>query len=189
VIVLAWFGIIAVLLALVPVVAIAPILLYIGMLIGAQAFQTTPSSHAPAIVVALAPHAAAWCKTNIDGVLGAAGTNVATVGLDKMAGQGVLYHGLEILGGGSIITGLVLAAIAVFVIERKFMNAAAFALAAAVLTFFGFMHGESIGLGVTPTVAVAYAIVAAFIYGLARYPLAMIEMAPPPQEALAHPAE
>jgi adenine/guanine/hypoxanthine permease len=69
------------------------------------------------------------------------------------------------------------------------MNAAAFALAAAVLTFFGFMHGESIGLGVTPTVAVAYAIVAAFIYGLARYPLGMIEMAPPPREALAHPAE
>ena len=43
VIVLCWFGIIAVLLALVPVVAISPILLYIGMLIGAQAFQTTPS--------------------------------------------------------------------------------------------------------------------------------------------------
>ena len=43
VIVLSWFGIISLLLALVPVVAISPILLYIGMLIGAQAFQTTPS--------------------------------------------------------------------------------------------------------------------------------------------------
>ena len=30
-------------LALIPVVAISPILLYIGMLIGAQAFQTTPT--------------------------------------------------------------------------------------------------------------------------------------------------
>jgi AGZA family xanthine/uracil permease-like MFS transporter len=47
VIVLSWFGIISVLLALVPVVAISPILLYIGMLIGAQAFQTTPSSTRP----------------------------------------------------------------------------------------------------------------------------------------------
>src|SRR6476659_6348154 len=45
VIVLSWFGIISVLLALVPVVAISPILLYIGMLIGAQAFQTTPVKH------------------------------------------------------------------------------------------------------------------------------------------------
>ena len=84
VIVLAWFGIIAVLLALVPVVAISPILLYIGMLIGAQAFQTTPSSHAPAIVLALTPHLAAWCKTLMDGALGAAGTNAAAVGFDKL---------------------------------------------------------------------------------------------------------
>jgi AGZA family xanthine/uracil permease-like MFS transporter len=67
VILLAWFGIIAVLLALIPVVAILPILLYIGMLIGAQAFQTTPASHAPAIVLALTPHLAAWGKTMLDG--------------------------------------------------------------------------------------------------------------------------
>ena len=44
VIVLSWFGIIAVMLALIPVVAISPILLYIGMLIGAQAFQDTPKA-------------------------------------------------------------------------------------------------------------------------------------------------
>jgi AGZA family xanthine/uracil permease-like MFS transporter len=37
-----------VLLSLVPVVAISPILLYIGMLIGAQAFQETPhATHRP----------------------------------------------------------------------------------------------------------------------------------------------
>jgi adenine/guanine/hypoxanthine permease len=42
----AWlFGVVALLLALIPVVAISPILLYIGMLIGAQAFQTTPNQH------------------------------------------------------------------------------------------------------------------------------------------------
>ena len=42
VIVLSWFGVISLMLAVIPVVAISPILLYIGMLIGAQAFQTTP---------------------------------------------------------------------------------------------------------------------------------------------------
>ena len=81
VIVLAWFGIIAVLLALIPVVAILPILLYIGMLIGAQAFQTSPQKHAPAIVLALVPHIAAFTRTMIEGVLGAAGTSAAAVGL------------------------------------------------------------------------------------------------------------
>ena len=67
---LSWFGIISVLLALVPVVAISPILLYIGMLIGAQAFQTTPVKHAPAVVLALTPHLAAWAKLQIDTMLG-----------------------------------------------------------------------------------------------------------------------
>ena len=85
VIVLCWFGIIAVLLALVPVVAISPILLYIGMLIGAQAFQTTPTTHAPAIVLGLLPHLAAWAKTLIDGALGAAGVQMTP---ELIAGHG-----------------------------------------------------------------------------------------------------
>jgi AGZA family xanthine/uracil permease-like MFS transporter len=181
VIALAWFGLIALLLALVPVVAISPILLYIGMLIGAQAFQTTPKSHAPAIVLALTPHLAGWCKTLMDGALGAAGTTAAAVGMDKLGQVGVLYKGLEILGGGSILTGLVLGAIGAFIIERKFIAAAAFATAGALLTFFGFMHGESVGIAVTPTVAVAYAIVAAFLFGLSRAP-AMFEVGAPMPE-------
>src|SRR5438128_517111 len=73
VIVLSWFGIIAVMSSLIPLVAISPILLYIGMLIGAQAFQETPKHHAPAIVLALVPHLPAWGKVQLDGALTAAG--------------------------------------------------------------------------------------------------------------------
>ena len=63
------------LLAVIPLVAILPILLYIGLVIGAQAFQATPSRHAPAIVLAILPNIAAWAQTLIDGALGAAGTS------------------------------------------------------------------------------------------------------------------
>ncbi len=160
VIVLSWFGIIAVLLALVPVVAISPILLYIGMLIGSQAFQETPRTHAPAIILALTPHMAEWGKTMIDGALGAAGTSAAAVGFDKLATQGVIYHGLEVLGGGSILGGLMLGAIGVFVIERQFIKGAFFAVGAAVLTFFGFMHSVVIGIGQSPLVVIGYLMVA-----------------------------
>ncbi len=189
VILLAWFGIIAVLLAFIPVVAISPILLYIGMLIGAQAFQTTPSQHAPAVVLALTPHLAAWCKTLMDNALGAAGTSAEAIGMAKLAAVGVLYEGLKVLGGGSILAGLVLGAIGVFVIERKFAAAAAFAAAGAVLSFFGFMHGESVGIAVMPTVAAAYAIVAAFLYGLVRFPELVPAASMPPAETATHPAE
>jgi AGZA family xanthine/uracil permease-like MFS transporter len=168
VIVLSWFGVIALLLSLVPVVAISPILLYIGMLIGAQAFQETNKSHAPAVILALIPHLAAWCKTLMDGALQAAGTNAHAVGFEKLGQFGVLYQGLEVLGGGAILTGLVFGAIGAFIIDKKFLAAAAFAAAGAVLTLFGFMHGESVGLAVTPTVAIAYGIVAAFFFALSR---------------------
>jgi adenine/guanine/hypoxanthine permease len=191
VIVLSWFGVIALLLALVPVVAILPILLYIGMLIGAQAFQTTPKSHAPAIVLALTPHLAAWAKTLMDGALGAAGTSAATIGFDKLGNVGVLYRGLEIMGGGAILTGLVLAAVGVFVIERRLAEAAAFAAAGAVLTYLGFMHGEAVGIGggfgVTPSVALAYAAVAVVLFAFSR--MTVPQAVPMPAEATAVPAE
>ena len=125
VIVLSWFGIISVMMSLIPVVAISPILLYIGMLIGAQAFQETPKSHAPAIILALTPHLAAWGKLQIDDALHAAGTSVAAVGFDKLGNEGILYQGLEVLGGGSILGGLMLGAIGVFVIDRKFVEGGA----------------------------------------------------------------
>ncbi len=169
VIVLSWFGIISVMSALIPVIAISPILLYIGMLIGAQAFQETPKSHAPAIVLALTPNLAAWGKLLIDNSLGAAGTSAAQVGHDKLGQVGVLYEGLAILGGGAILGGLVLGAIGAFIVDRDFSKAAAFAAAGAVLTFFGFMHGEAIGIGRTPMVALAYLLVAGWLYGCAKY--------------------
>jgi AGZA family xanthine/uracil permease-like MFS transporter len=206
VIVLSWFGIISVLLALVPVVAISPILLYIGMLIGAQAFQTTPIKHAPAIVLALTPHLAAWAKLQIDTMLGStinAAQKVGGLAADKVGDvkaaaiaalpqQGVLYHGLDVMGGGSILTGLVLGAIGVFVIERDFVKASAFALSGAVLTYFGFMHGEAVGigggLGVTPSVALAYAVVAAGFFAVGKYGTSTASVSHP-EMPLAAPAE
>jgi len=186
VIVLSWFGVIAVISALIPLVAISPILLYIGMLIGAQAFQETPRHHAPAIVLALIPNIAAWGKLQIDSALGAAGTNAATVGFDKLGQVGVLYQGLEILAGGAILAGMILGAIGAFVVDREYAKASYFAAAGAVLTFFGFMHGETVGFAVTPAVALAYAMVAVFLYALGRMP---VEAAQPMAIPRAVPAE
>jgi AGZA family xanthine/uracil permease-like MFS transporter len=169
VLILSWFGVVALMSALIPVVAILPILLYIGMLIGSQAFQETPRSHAPAIILAMIPQIAAWGKTMIDGALGAAGTNAATVGLDKLGNAGVLYHGLATLGGGATLAGIILGAVTVFIIERQLDKAGWFALAGAILTFFGFIHGEEIGFAQSPVVAIGYLAVAAMLFGFARF--------------------
>ena len=84
--VLSWFGIISALLALV-MSSRPPILLYIGMLIGAQAFQTAPIKHSPAVVLALTPHLAASAKLQIGTMLGA--SMVAAIA--SLPQQGVLW--------------------------------------------------------------------------------------------------
>jgi AGZA family xanthine/uracil permease-like MFS transporter len=187
VILLCWFGTISVMLALVPSVAILPILLYIAMLIGSQAFQETPKSHAPAIILSLVPHMASWAITLINGALAAAGTLIPALSPDQMAAlvakmknEGVLYHGLHVLGGGSILSGLILGSIGVFIIDRNFKKGAAFAFAGGVMTFFGFMHGEQIGIGQSPTVAVSYLMVGVVLAGCARFAV----VAPKPAEEM-----
>ena len=142
--------------SLIPVVAILPILLYIGMLIGSQAFQESPrepcAGHYPG-------------DDSADRRLGqnhdrrrtrAAGTNAAAVGFDKLGNTGILYKGLATLGGGATLAGIILGAVTVFIIERQLEKAAAFALAGSVLTFFGLIHAEDLGIGQSPVVALSY---------------------------------
>jgi AGZA family xanthine/uracil permease-like MFS transporter len=163
VLVLSWLGIISLMVALIPIVAISPILLFIGMLIGAQSFQETPKSHAPAIILAFTPHLAAWAKTLIDNTIAAEGTSAAAIGLDKLANTGVLYAGLQVMGGGAI-----LGAVTVFIIERQFLKAAAFSLIGFALTFFGFMHSEKIGINQSRVLAISYLAVAGLLVILSR---------------------
>ena len=169
---LTWLSIVSLLLDLIPVVAIIPILLYIGALIGAQAFQATPSNHAPAVVFAIVPHLAAWAKTLIDGALGAAGTNAGAVGLDKLAQNGVLYKGLEALGSGAIITGLIFGGIVVMLIDRKPNGASIFCIIGAVLAFFGFIHGPAVGIAVSPMIAFSYVLMAIICFSFSKMELA-----------------
>jgi AGZA family xanthine/uracil permease-like MFS transporter len=175
--VLTWFGVIGLMMAIIPAVALLPILLYIGMLIGAQAFQESPHKHAPAVVLAIVPTIAAWGVTQINNALGAAGTNAETVGLDALGNNGVLYHGLQLLGSGATLCGIILGSITVMIIDNKLMKAAAFAATGGVLTFFGLIHSEGIGIGKTPSVAAAYLVVAAFL-ALCSLKLSMAEEEP-----------
>lgn len=169
--VVCFFGLTALLLSVIPLVAILPILLYIGLVIGAQAFQATPAAHAPAIVLALIPNIAEWAKGQIDNALGAAGGDAFSVGLAKLAEGNVLYLGLEKLGGGAVLAGLLLGAIAVFVIERRFHWAAVYAGVAAVLSFFGFIHASQLAVNASPGVSLGYAMMTAlFAWMAAREP-------------------
>jgi len=175
-----FLGLVALLLALIPLVAIVPILLYIGIVITSQAFEHTPTRHAPAVVLALVPNVASYVQNQIDSALTAAGTSAEKLGAAALAQAGVVYNGMAALGGGAILAGMVLGAIAAFVIDRDFKSAVIYSLAGAILSLVGFIHSTQLGITpMTMQIALGYLLLGGVIFGLSRGAAAE---APTPEE-------
>jgi AGZA family xanthine/uracil permease-like MFS transporter len=132
--------------ALVPVEAGAAILLWIGIIIAAQAFEATPRAHAPAVVVGFFPALAAWGLMLLEAALRAAGTNVEAVGIKALALQ-MPIAGLIALERGFIFTSMILSAMTVCLIDKRYRAAAMWAVVAAVVSATGLMHGYALENG------------------------------------------
>jgi AGZA family xanthine/uracil permease-like MFS transporter len=152
-VVLALFGLGGLVAAVVPLEAGIAIVLYIGLVITAQAFQATPRAHAPAVAVGLFPGIAAWGVLLVTQTLGAAGIvledpSIASRVLEApiaFAQAGLRIEGLSALSQGFILTCMVWSAAAALLIDRRFRAAAAWMGAGAGLAFFGFIHAGRIG--------------------------------------------
>jgi AGZA family xanthine/uracil permease-like MFS transporter len=158
--VLCFLGLFGFLNTIFPRPAIVPILLYIGLLIGAQAFQHSPRIHAAAVIAALVPNIAQWATGQIDNSLAAAGTDASKVGATALENNGVVYHGLMVLGQGAILAGLVLGAIVAFCIDKRFWQAAIFAGSGAVLSFVGLIHASKVAWNANGQAALGYVFIA-----------------------------
>ena len=100
-----------------------------------------------------------------------AGANLTPELQAKLSESGaIIYNGMVRFGGGATLAGLMLGAIAVFIIDREFRSATIFALAAAVLTFFGLIHGAQVGIGVNLDIVVGYVLMAGLLGLLAFRP-------------------
>ena len=161
-------GIVPLVLAVVPIVAVYPILLFIAMVIGSQAFRETPARHAPAIILGVLPHLAHWALELVNSTLAAVNVTMTPEVASALAGKSILYHGLEVVGGGAVLSGIVMASIAVFVIEGQLIRAAIAAVLGAVFTSFGLMHSPEIGLGKAPVIAITYVLMGGIML-LAHY--------------------
>ncbi|MBO9534401.1 MAG: hypothetical protein J7513_15620 [Solirubrobacteraceae bacterium] len=158
-------GLFPLLSAILPVPAIVPILLFIGLVIGAQSFAEVPKAHYAAVVLATVPNIAAWGSGQIDNALAAAGTNAAEVGAAALGGAGLVYDGLHVLGSGAVLAGMVLGAIAAFAIDRKFLWAAGYAMFGAALALVGLIHGDKVELFADWKVALGYAFFSLILVG------------------------
>jgi adenine/guanine/hypoxanthine permease len=129
----------------VPIDAGIAIVLWIGIMITAQAFQTTPREHAPAVVVGMLPGIAAWgAMMAKDGLLaaglGTAARPFSSALIAEFAKSDVWIHGAFSLEQGFLFTSMLLAAAVVCIIERRWKAAAMWCFVAALLSAAGLMH-------------------------------------------------
>jgi len=103
----------------------------------------------------------------IDNSLGAAGTNAAAVGLDKLGQVGVLYTALRCSVAARFLVSLILAEITACMIDRALKKAAAFALAGA-FSVLRFHAQRGHRLGQDALVAISYLGVALLLAACAK---------------------
>ncbi|MFZ5481282.1 MAG: NCS2 family permease [Myxococcota bacterium] len=150
----------------VPIEAGMAIVLWIGIVITAQAFSATPREHAPAVVVGLLPGVAAWGAFMLKmGVNAAGGTFGPPLGA-KLDQLDVHHAGVFSLEQGFIFTAMLLAAATVDLIEGRFRGAATWMLAGAVLSITGLVHAWGWGTGDTVITLGTPAVQAAAGYAL-----------------------
>jgi AGZA family xanthine/uracil permease-like MFS transporter len=121
------------------------IVLWIGIVISAQAFQVTPREHAPAVVIGLLPGIGAWGALMAKNGLKAAGFGTAAhpfsaALIAQFQATDTWIHGAFSLEQGFLFTSMLLSAAAVGVIERRWSVAAAWCGVAAALSAIGLMH-------------------------------------------------
>jgi AGZA family xanthine/uracil permease-like MFS transporter len=92
----------------------------------------------------------------VDNALAAAGTSAAKVGFDNLSAAGTIYGGLNALGQGAVLVGMVLAAITVFIVDRRFIWAAGFCVFGAALTLVGLIHSAEVHVFSNGKIALGY---------------------------------
>ena len=153
--VVAFTGLIGSIARIVPIEAGMAILVWIAMIIVSQAFTATPKEHAPAVVLGLLPGLAAWGWLLVEMTQlglkagGKLGWDVDLKSIvESLGGTSMPYvRGLLALKAGFMFSSMFIAAIAVFLVERQFVKASIWSLAASVFSYAGLMHAYSL----TPT--------------------------------------
>jgi AGZA family xanthine/uracil permease-like MFS transporter len=139
------FGLGAFMLAIIPMTAIVPILVFIGVVTANQVVRETPKIEVPVIFICLFPWIANWALTMVNSVMAAAGTSAAKIGPDVLAHKGVFYQGLVHLGNGAPLASMLWGCVAIFAIINKPLRGAVAAAFGALLALFGVIHAPIVG--------------------------------------------
>ena len=163
-------GALALLVAILPEAAVAPILIFVGLEITAQAFLASPPRHGAAVAITFVPVAAAVVLLQTTGLLAGVGKSPA----DFVGEERLSWQTLTILGNGFILSAVLWGSALVAIIDRRFAVAGLVFAIASGGVLFGLIHSPAPGGalfwpwaapgGLPPTLAGTYGILAAICW-------------------------
>ena len=132
----AMFGVLSLIVVLIPRAALAPIFIFIGFEIVRQAYRESPEAHSPAVSLSFLPVIANLVIIILSQFLGALGATS-----DKLPTRlQTLLQTLTVLSNGFILTALMWGSMLALLIDRRPRMAALCAFACAFFTLFGLIH-------------------------------------------------
>lgn len=169
-------GVVTLLVGILPEAAVAPILVFIGLEITAQAFIASPARHAPAVAISFLPAVATLLLIQEGSLLAAVGKGFGDLVGEARGG----YQTLLILGNGFILTALLWGCAVVLIIDRRLRAAGVVFAVASVATLFGLIHSPlpngalfwpwSVESPIPAVLAGSYGVVAALFWLLGDAP-------------------
>jgi AGZA family xanthine/uracil permease-like MFS transporter len=169
-------GVISPILHFVPLEVVAIVIVWFGLVMVAQAFQEVPKSHCIAVAFGLLPMLASWGLQLVDLALRKGGSSLLQAA--PKFGEELAIYGLIALSQGALLVSMLWAAAIAYILDRRFLHAAGWLLAGAVLSSFGVIHAydlsaagivNKLGIFVAPGFAVSYAAAALFLAGCHFY--------------------
>ena len=125
----------------IPASAVAPILVYIGLEVIAQAFLASPRRHSLAVAISLLPSLAFLAQLEAHSVVTALRSS-----MDQITGEtGESLQTLTLLGNGFIITAILWGAATATLLDRRFRASALYLIVGGFFSLFGIIHSPAAG--------------------------------------------
>ena len=137
-------GTMAALTWLIPAEAGIAIILWIGTIIAAQAFEVTEKKYYPAVVIGLFPALAAYTMLVVKTAVGAGGATLDASLVHHAQLAGAYLGGGFALEQGFLYSAMIWSAIVVCIVDRQWSRAAAWSAVGALLALSGLMHSYAL---------------------------------------------
>lgn len=137
-------GTMAALTWLIPAEAGIAIILWIGTIIAAQAFEVTEKKYYPAVIIGLFPALAAWVMLVVKTAIGAGGATLDANLVSAAHAAGAYLGGGFALEQGFLYSAMIWSATIVCIIDREWLRAAGWCALGAVLALTGLMHSYAL---------------------------------------------